>query len=201
MLKYINNLDSAVVVLHEIYGINEHISNLCSHISNCNFDVYCPDLLNGIGSFDYSEEAIAYTNFYRNVGFDRAVGQVKVLLKQCRSKYKHVSVVGYSVGATIAWLCSKEINSCGGVVGFYGSRIRDYLEVRPKCPVLLFFPTEEISFNVGSLVEKLSSREEIQVKVLQGKHGFADPFSRYYVEESHKKSEAMMVKFIKDAAV
>jgi len=200
MLKYTNNLDSAVVVLHEIYGINEHISNLCRHLSDCRFDVYCPDLLNGVGSFNYSEEAMAYENFYRNVGFDSAVRQVRVLLEQCRSKYKHVYILGYSVGATIAWLSSKELNLCDGVIGFYGSRIRDYLEVRPKCPVLLFFPTEEISFNVDSLAEKLSAREKVQVTVLQGKHGFADPFSRCYVEQSHKKSETMIVEFVKETA-
>lgn len=29
MLKYVNNFDSAIVVLHEIYGINQHISDVC----------------------------------------------------------------------------------------------------------------------------------------------------------------------------
>lgn len=200
MLKYINNFNSAVVVLHEIYGINEHISDLCLNLSAQDFDVFCPDLLNGLSPFDYSEEEMAYANFYQNVGFDYAFRQVKYLLEECRSTYEYVYVLGFSVGATIAWLCSNEFNLCNGVVGFYGSRIRDYLEVNPKCPVLLFFPTEENSFSVESVAAKLVEKEGVLVKILQGKHGFANPFSRYYVEKSYKQSECMMVEFFKDNA-
>lgn len=49
-----------------------------------------------------------------------------------------ITRLGFSFGATVAWLQSgnKKIDS---LVGFYGSRIRNYLEINPLADVNLYF--------------------------------------------------------------
>lgn len=106
----------------------------------------------------------------------------KNLIHEIRNEYNRIYVLGYSVGATTAWLCSEE--KCDGVIGYYGSRIRNYLETNPKCPVLLFFPQQEKSFNVHA-------------KKFAGNHGFADPYSINFCEESSTQSFESMMEFIK----
>ena len=101
------------------------------------------------------------------------------------------------MGATIAWLCSGERNICSGIIGYYGSRIRDYMNITPKCPTLLIFPTEENSFNVEELVVSLE-RRNINVYMLNGKHGFSNPFSKSYCAESFEKAEKLVDNFIKE---
>jgi len=44
----------------------------------------------------------------------------------------------------------------------------------------LFFPTDEESFNVDDLIVKLSCLDNVKVEKIQGKHGFADKFSKNY---------------------
>ncbi len=46
MLKLIKNYENAIVVLHEIYGINEHIKDVCAEYHERGFDIYCPLYLN-----------------------------------------------------------------------------------------------------------------------------------------------------------
>lgn len=196
MLKYISNSNRAVIVLHEIYGINEHIKKVCHNLSIHGFDVLCPNLLDDNCAFEYGQEDRAYRNFYEHVGLERAFCQVKDLLEKCRNQYRDVYVIGYSIGATIAWLCSNKHKLCDAVVGFYGSRIRDYLELTPKCPVLLLFPTEEKSFDVDYLIKVLRGRNNVQTEKLSGKHGFADTFSKNYVEESQTLAYSMMFRFL-----
>ncbi|MGG4152423.1 hypothetical protein [Peribacillus muralis] len=41
-------------------------------------------------------------------------------------------------GAIVAWMCSEE-ECVDGIAGFYGSPIRNYSELVPQYPVLLFF--------------------------------------------------------------
>jgi dienelactone hydrolase len=36
-----------IVVLHEIYGINDHITKTCQDLADSGYDVVCPDLLDG----------------------------------------------------------------------------------------------------------------------------------------------------------
>ncbi|EAY7917949.1 hypothetical protein GQT61_003763, partial [Salmonella enterica] len=43
MLKADN--DNAIIVLHEIYGINDHIKRMCDIYHESGFDIFCPDLL------------------------------------------------------------------------------------------------------------------------------------------------------------
>lgn len=181
--------------MHEIYGINQHIKDVCQSLSNYDFDVICPDLLEREKPFDYSQEEVAYHNFMDNVGFIHASDKIKTLLLDIKDEYQKLFVVGFSVGATIAWMCSEQ-NRVDGIVGYYGSRIRSYLEISPKCPAMLFFPQEEESFNVDDLILALGEKN-IQIHKLIGQHGFGDPYSFKFNIQSSKKAFDEMVNFLK----
>lgn len=182
-LEAANNSDTAVVVLHEIYGLNDHIAWVSRRLAKHKFSVIAPNLLDGREPFSYEQAEIAYDFFMENVGFANALKQAKAVLDSAKSNYQQVYVLGYSIGATLAWLLS-EVGLCDLVIGFYGSRIRDYLTIKPQCPCLLFFPTSEQSFNVDELMFSLSHINNVQLTKLYGSHGFADPFSKNYNKES-----------------
>lgn len=195
-MKIINDSDSVIIVLHEVYGINQHIQMVCEKLSMKGYDIICPNLINRTEAFNYDSQEEVYEHFMNNIGFDSAVQKVKKAIIQAKKKYKKIYLLGYSVGATIAWLCSGEDNMCNGIIGYYGSRIRDYKNIIPKSAVLLIFPTEEKSFNVEELVYSLKKRD-INVHMLNGKHGFGDPFSKNYCAQSFEKAEKLVDNFFK----
>lgn len=201
LLKRNNKSNIAIVVLHEIYGINEHIKSACLSFSKQGYSVYSPNLLKTNQVFSYAEENKAYENFINNIGFQDASHQVKEVLMNIKNKYKYIFIIGYSVGATIAWLCSGEKGMCNGVVGFYGSRIRAYTDIVPQCPVLLFFPEQEKSFAVNRLINYLNKEPNVTVKQLQGKHGFGDPYNKYFVQASYCAANEQMFDFIKNMQI
>ncbi len=82
----------------------------------------------------------------------------------------------------MAWKCTSN-PLCDGMIGYYGSRIRDYLSVEPKCPVLLIF-AEEDSFDVAGVAKVLRKNENNTVKILKGRHGFLDRDTVNYNEKS-----------------
>lgn len=197
MLCFKNQSDTLIVVLHEIYGINDHIAGVCKTLSDMGYDAVCPDFLEGKPSYDYSREDEAYRYFMNYAGFVASAKRVVFLLRQEESEYRNIYLLGYSIGATIAWICSGAgagnqnvlsyggcIKNLKGMVGYYGSRIRDYLDMDPNCPALLFFPEEENSFDTQELAEKLRKKENTEVNILKGKHGFADPHSQNYNKSS-----------------
>lgn len=196
MLAIRNNSDTLVLVLHEIYGINEHMKEVCRNLAELGYDVVCPDLLDGKPSFSYEQQEEAYRYFLNFVGFESAVKKATFLLRQAEADYKKIILVGYSVGATIAWLCSEKNTNCNGMIGYYGSRIRKYLEVTPSCPMLLFFPEEEASFDPKELRSELIKKENVEVHILEGSHGFADPFSGKYNKQSAEEAEKITQAFM-----
>ncbi|MGE7021735.1 dienelactone hydrolase family protein [Solibacillus cecembensis] len=176
------NSKQCVILLHEIYGVNKHIKHYAHAFYQRGFDVYVPDLLQKTTPFSYDEEELAYQNFMTNVGFEKAQNEVNALIHQLSSKYSHIRIVGFSIGATIAWLCSNN-PSVHKVVSFYGSRIRQYTKVVPNAETILIFGTQEKSFNPIDLEEKLSSYPNVLVKIVDAAHGFADPYSSKYDEQ------------------
>ncbi|MGE8205624.1 dienelactone hydrolase family protein [Heyndrickxia sp. NPDC080065] len=189
-----NHSDIAILVVHEIYGLNQHMLNFCEILGKQGFDVFCPNMIEREAAFAYSEEKAAYSHFMENIGFNKALNNIRHTLSSIQNKYEKIIIIGFSVGATVAWLCS-EISSVNGIVGYYGSRIREYTDITPQCPVLLFFPEEEPTFSVDDLISKLSEKL-IDIHKLKGKHGFGDPYSSNYQKESAKKAIEEIIGFI-----
>nr|WP_106782876.1 dienelactone hydrolase family protein [Lysinibacillus timonensis] len=181
MYKLSKKSDTLIIVIHEIYGINPHIVGVCEKLATYDVDVICPNLIEREHPFEYTQEETAYRHFMDHVGFKNAFQKVKNIIVEFRYQYTNIFIIGFSVGATVAWLCSEE-ECVDGVVGYYGSRIRDFVNVTPKCPVLLFFPHVEKSFNVEKLATTLAEANT-NVQICEGEHGFSDPYSTKYNEE------------------
>ncbi|MBL3641639.1 dienelactone hydrolase family protein [Bacillus sp. RHFB] len=193
MLDIQKRSDTVIIVIHEIYGLNQHMQGYCELLSSQGFDVICPDLLERGRPFDYSQEDAAYRHFMENVGFMGALYKIKDILSDIKDEYQKIFILGFSAGATVAWLCSEE-ECVDGIVGYYGSRIRNYAELAPRCPALLFFPLEEPSFNVDELISALESKN-VEVHKYMGEHGFSNPYHSKYHAESAQAAVSKMMKF------
>ncbi|CAG9611879.1 hypothetical protein BACCIP111899_01051 [Bacillus rhizoplanae] len=190
---------TALLLLHEIYGINQHMKHVIHTFSSSTIDVICPNLLHRSSPFHYDEETEAYSHFLKNVGFQQGIQHIEDMLAELRNNYMHVGILGFSVGATLAWLCSED-HKIDFVIGCYGSRIRDYTNIVPTCPTLLLFPSNETSFSVSALINNLQSKGQplVNIKQLNGEHGFLDPFSAKYNEEAADQGYQMINSFLQN---
>lgn len=190
---------TAIVLIHEIYGINEHIKSMRKRFSGLGADVFCPDLLD-TDPFPYTEEKKAYLYFMNHVGFESGAEQIGSTIRRLKRDYRRVGVLGFSVGATIAWLCS-ENRACDFAIGCYGSRIRHYADIKPLCPALLIFPAEEKSFDVQSLVKALENQHfgNLKIRSFPGSHGFIDRFSGHFHPESADRALQCIDRFLERA--
>ncbi|PFJ18729.1 hypothetical protein COD67_02160 [Bacillus cereus] len=178
----------ALVVVHEIYGVNDHMQHVIDHFTSSHIDVFCPNLLQLQHSFHYNDEEKAYLYFMNHIGFNYGKVQIEELVTSLSHRYTRIGLIGFSVGATIAWLCSNN-PKIDFIIGCYGSRIRDYIHMKPTCATLLLFPEKEASFSVSSLMKALQQQNNplLQIKQLNGEHGFLNPYSEKYNEQYTKQ--------------
>jgi dienelactone hydrolase len=109
LFSILNGHKKALILLHEIYGLNNDIYSKSRDFTTLECDVYCPDFLSNNLVFDYDEDAKAYSNFVDNVGFDQAYDVVMNLYKELTMTYDEIYIVGYSVGTTVAWMMSEVV--------------------------------------------------------------------------------------------
>lgn len=64
MFTLLSKNENAVIVLHEIYGFNNHIKQTCKELHNSGLDVYCPNFLNREEPFKYDQHSQAIRLFY-----------------------------------------------------------------------------------------------------------------------------------------
>jgi len=102
MQEYRNNSDALIVVLHEIYGLNDHIAGVCQHFAESGYDVICPDLLDGKPAFDYAREEEAYRYFFNYVGLEASVKKIAFLLRQEKLPTGRFFLLDTAL-CTIAW--------------------------------------------------------------------------------------------------
>lgn len=178
----------ALIVVHEIYGVNDHMHQVIDHFTSSRIDVFCPNLLQSQHAFHYRDEEKAYHHFINRIGFDYGKEQIEEFVTKLSSSYTHIGLIGFSVGATISWLCSNN-PKLDFIIGCYGSRIRDYVHMKPTCATLLIFPEIESSFSVPFLMKTLQQENNplLEIKQLHGEHGFLDPYSEKYNEQSTKQ--------------
>ena len=182
----------ALIILHEIYGINQFIISYQKVFEEQEYNVFLPYMTER--EYTYQESEKAYNYFMHNIGFD-VYKEINSLIEEIAPLYDKVFLLGFSVGAAVAWRCSENA-LCDGVVCCYGSRIRDYLEVNPVCPTLLIFASED-SFDVGNVMRILEERERVSTIQYDAKHGFIDEFSPNYDSISARGASMKMLKFFK----
>lgn len=186
------NNRKALIILHEIYGMNRFVETVCLDYRMQGFDVFCPDMLQG-AVFHYAEAADAYKHFMNTVGFDY-FKTVEQTILELRPRYEKVFILGFSVGATIAWRCCENSN-CDGMVCCYGSRIRDYVSLKPNCPVLLLF-AEQDSFDVAGVIIELNGKPTVEIKTVKASHGYMDQYSPCFHQKEAKRTQHCIRDFL-----
>lgn len=184
------------MVVHEIYGVNAHITATAEALRAYPCDVFTPNFLPMGAVFAHGDEAQAYREFVRNLGLERMAHELSRFIHRLRPRYRRVLCVGFSVGATSAWLASAA-TPLDGVVCFYGSRIRDHLEVQQTAPCLLLFAEGEPGFSVPEVAQELRHRPYITVTTYPCRHGFCNPDSPAYDSEHSLQAWETMIRFLR----
>ncbi len=150
-------------------------------IKMAGYDVVTPNLPEDGEVYTLLEEITTYEQFTKHE-------RLKMGETIIQNAGRQVFVAGFSAGVTIAWKCSS-MPEVSGAVCYYGSRIRDSLHHAPVCPVLLFFPSYELSFDVALLIKKLRDKQHPGLAIYQfdALHGFANIESFYFDRASFSK--------------
>lgn len=164
-----------LVVVTDIFGRTPELDDLCASLQQ---DTLIVDPYQGIYRA-YENEATAYSTFSRDVGLDHYCEHLLETLALINEAY---TIIGFSVGAAAVWRCSDKMNSnqVSLCVGYYGSQIRNALEVTPAVPCELIFPHSEAHFCVDSIIEVLTHTPRVSIEKREGLHGFMNRCSVNY---------------------
>ncbi|HYG78909.1 MAG TPA: dienelactone hydrolase family protein [Pyrinomonadaceae bacterium] len=113
-----NESSAAVILIHEWWGINDHVRDLCARYAKEGYTVVAPDLFRGKVTKD-PEEA---SRLMHALATEDGMATISAALSEVRSKYNaaRVGITGYCMGGSFALLAACELHELAAAAPFYG---------------------------------------------------------------------------------
>ncbi|MFM1885634.1 MAG: hypothetical protein RL026_791 [Pseudomonadota bacterium] len=164
----------AVVVLQEIFGVNAHVRAVAEGFAAEGYLAIAPCLFDRIRrdiELDYSAASVEEGRGYMMQLPQEKVGlDVSAALNVVRHAGK-VAAVGYCWGGTQAYLAACQL-PVAAAVAYYGTRIAQSLQHRPRCPVLYHFGSRDRSIPPEAIEAIRSAHPQGEFHVYDADHGF-----------------------------
>ena len=146
----------AIVLIQEIFGVNDHIKSLGEKFSNEGYVVWIPELFHRIGeniTLGYSEEDINLGKKYKEeAGWDLTIMDIINCIGHLKVDH-NVATVGFCYGGSLSWKAACLAYGLDAAVCFYGSQINNFLNKEPRCSTLVHLGEEDPSINKESQKE------------------------------------------------
>ena len=134
----------SVIVLQEIFGVNNHIRDVCAQFAANGFAAFAPQLFERVGAaseLGYDDAGIAQgRSLMAQLRWEDALLDVAATAVHAR-QWGSVGVVGYCWGGSLAWLCATRLALPS--VSYYGARSQAFIEEQPGAAVILHFGAQD----------------------------------------------------------
>jgi carboxymethylenebutenolidase len=202
---------AALVVIQEIFGVNDVMKSLANSYAQLGYIAIVPDLFwriePGISITDKTPEDMAKA-FDLYGKFDVATGIVDIqdTINFARAHTPKVGAVGYCLGGLLAYLtsCHTDIDASAS---FYGVSIDTHAEAAKliERPLLMHVASEDkfVSKEAQGVIATIAqSQKLIDLHVYEGlDHAFARPGGEHYDAAGAKLANDRTAKFFEQALV
>ena len=135
-----------VVVIQEIFGVNEHIRDVCDRLAGEGYAAIAPAIFDrlqkGFQSGYSPEEIETARALVAHLDIDDCMKDVEAAQKKA-SEYGKVGIVGFCLGGSIAFLGATRLSGMSAASGYYGRLTQQFADEKPKCPVQLHYGAED----------------------------------------------------------
>lgn len=131
----------AVVVVQEIFGVNEHIRSVVEGYAAAGYVALAPALFDPVArnvELGYDEAGFARgRELVAELGTDRAVATLRAAAAQLQDQGLRVAVIGFCWGGSMALLANTRLGL--PAVSYYGARSMPFLDEPLRAPMLFHF--------------------------------------------------------------
>ena len=194
-----------VVIIQEIFGVNDHIKNVAERFSKEGFVTWVPDIFyrieDGI-SLGYSATDIEKgKNLKDKSGWELPTMDILSCIANLKVSY-NVATIGFCYGGSLSWKAACSAYGLDASVCFYGSQISNFLDKNPRCPTMVHLAEEDPTINKEdqNKIIEFSKNKEPNIKVYtyeSSDHGFFCDARDSYNEKARDLSYERTIEFLK----
>lgn len=170
-----------VVVIQEIFGLTDHIADMCGVFAEAGYAVLAPGLFDRVEAgflADMSPEGMQKgIAAVKATPWDQVAADVQAALDALP---KPAYVTGFCWGGAVSWLAAARCAGVSAASCFYGRLITDLLEEKPKAPVMLHYGARDASIPMENVERVRASVPDSPLYLYDAGHGFCRAGSADY---------------------
>jgi carboxymethylenebutenolidase len=181
----------AVVVVHDIFGINPHIRKVTDDFAASGYIAIAPSLFDRAKSgatLGYDDAANAEgLQLKEQVGREGPLADIRAAVDAVGSAGK-IAIVGYGWGGYLAYRSANEIGGLACSIGYYSGEIVDQPGAKRKIPTLLHFGKDDLEIPYDAVIQFSARRPDVSAFSYSAGHGFDCVQRDGYDAEEEKKA-------------
>ncbi len=191
-----------LVVLQEIFGVNEHIRSVVDRFAAQGFSTIAPALFDRIEpgiELGYEAADVERGREFRGyVSTGDALKDITASADVLLDLEMPVAVIGYCWGGSLAWACASRLPGLAAAVGYYGGEIAKMKDETPNCPVMLHFGETDHAIPMTDVEAVKAAHPGIPVHTYPAGHGFSCDARGSFHPESHKEALDRTLAFLNE---
>ena len=192
-----------LVVIQEIFGVNEHIRRVADGYAADGYYCVAPAIFDRAKTgveLDYGPDSIAAgRSMFEQIGLDNMLLDVEAARGAAASAGK-VGVVGYCLGGSLAWLAATRLHGVAAASCYYGGRIAAVAGEKPRCPVQMHFGDKDQSIPLAD-VETIRTKVPgalVEIFVYPAGHAFNRDAGVSYEPKSAKLARQRTLELLRE---
>jgi carboxymethylenebutenolidase len=190
-----------LVVIQEIFGLNNHIRRTADRLAAEGFSVVAPALFHRVApgvELGYGEADVARGREIRaKVPLEDALRDIAAAVDALKSEGRRVGVVGYCWGGSLAWAAATRLGGIDAAVSYYGGEVAKMADERPRCPVMLHFGEQDHAIPMTDVETVRRKHPELPVHTYPAGHGFSCDERGSFDPESHALALSRTLPFLR----
>jgi carboxymethylenebutenolidase len=191
-----------LVVIQEIFGVNQHIRSVADSYARDGFFCIAPALFDrverGVELPYDGPEAKKGRELLQKLDIGNSITDVSAALQYARQHTaQKCGVIGYCYGGLLAWLSSTRLNP-DAAVGYYAGGIGNFADETPHAPVQLHFGKLDTHIPAEQVEKVHTAHPEVQIYWYEDAgHGFNCDMRSSYNPEAAAIARSRALTFLK----
>jgi carboxymethylenebutenolidase len=179
-----------LVLIQEIFGVTEHIKELCDGYAADGYEVLSPSLYDRESpgfqaSYEPDDIQKAFKIARTEHPFDLSIADTQVCIDDLKTRGP-VFITGYCYGGSVTWAAAGRLTGLSAASGYYGGNIGQMIDLKPKCPTILHFGEKDHGIPMEVVRKVEAAHPDVKVYVYPAGHGFNSDRRADYDEASAK---------------
>lgn len=187
-----------VLVIQEIFGVNQHIRAVCDGYAAEGYVAIAPALFDRVEpgkELGYSADDVqAGIEVVSQMKPGNTLRDLQATANALQEAGK-VGVVGYCYGGTMAWVSAAKLDGIACASSYYGGGIDRQAALEPRVPVILHFGEHDQAIPKSAIDAVRQAHPDVPIHMYDAGHGFNCDLRDSYDQASAKLARERTLAF------